>query len=596
MLRVIKLFSTKLKFVILITVVFNFIPSFVVMLIPSLIRQFIEYANAKEINYIEIFLWKFNSNSETLDNYNLLVIITLCAAFLLFLCNLTPSLLNNYILNQTRYETRKIMFNKIIKLKKEQIDSLSYARIMTLFSNDIRKIVDGIYFVTKSILQNIFNLVWGLIFSITLSILYSISIFILIPLIIIISSIIIYKIFPLFRKENAVFEEINDKVKEDINLIQLVKSYNLEDDRYEVFSKSNNKLYDISIKANKLNIIAWRFNDFSNDIATIIVFLIGGLLIYFTGAANSSSEVGKIYQFNSYMWIISSSIFSLSQTINSLTRSQVSAKRYLEILNIECEEIQSSKEIKLISNEIEFKNVSFKYSNSDSDQNTLKNISFKIPSNKTVGVIGKTGSGKSTLALLLVKELKPTYGEIFVGGVNINEIDYNDFHSKVSQVFQKPLIFSGTIKENIEFSTHNYAKDAVEKASKVACLDFVNEYDKKFDQLIGQRGINLSGGQKQRIAIAQAILKNPQILVLDDTTSALDNKTDLLVRKNLSNSLINTTVFIISQKINSVSNADTIIVLDAGKIIDQGTHSELLARCQIYKDFASVQKENYEKQ
>lgn len=594
MLRIIKLFSTKLKLTILITVVFNFIPSFVIMLIPSLIRQFIEYANTKEIKYIEIFLWKFTSNSQAIDNYNLLIIITLISAFLLFVCNLIPSLLNNYILNQTRYETRKIMFNKIIKLKKEQIDSLSYARIMTLFSNDIRKIVDGIYFVTKSILQNIFNLIWGLVFSITLSILYSISIFVLIPLIIIISSIIIYKIFPLFRKENAIFEEINDKVKEDINLIQLVKSYNLEDDRYEIFNKSNNRLYDISLRANRLNITAWRFNDFSNDIATIIVFLVGGLLIYLTGAEKSISEVGKIYQFNSYMWIISSSIFSLSQTINSLTRSQVSAKRYLEVLNIESEEINSAKDIKLVSNEIEFKNVSFRYSNSDTEQNTLKNISFKIPSNKTVGVIGKTGSGKSTLALLLVKELKPTEGEIFVGGDNINDIDYDDFHSKVSQVFQKPLIFSGTIKENIEFSTRDYNSEIIEKSSKVACLDFVNNYDKKFDQVIGQRGINLSGGQKQRIAIAQAILKNPKILVLDDTTSALDNKTDLIVRKNLANSLINTTVFIISQKINSISNADTIIVLDAGRIVDQGTHSELLSRCEIYKEFASVQKENHE--
>ncbi|MBW0596399.1 ABC transporter ATP-binding protein [Mycoplasma anatis] len=594
MLRIIKLFSTKLKFTILITVVFNFIPSFVIMLIPSLIRQFIEYANTKEIKYIEIFLWKFTSNSQAIDNYNLLIIITLISAFLLFVCNLIPSLLNNYILNQTRYETRKIMFNKIIKLKKEQIDSLSYARIMTLFSNDIRKIVDGIYFVTKSILQNIFNLIWGLVFSITLSILYSISIFVLIPLIIIISSIIIYKIFPLFRKENAIFEEINDKVKEDINLIQLVKSYNLEDDRYEIFNKSNNRLYDISLRANRLNITAWRFNDFSNDIATIIVFLVGGLLIYLTGAQKSISEVGKIYQFNSYMWIISSSIFSLSQTINSLTRSQVSAKRYLEVLNIESEEINSAKDIKLVSNEIEFKNVSFRYSNSDTEQNTLKNISFKIPSNKTVGVIGKTGSGKSTLALLLVKELKPTEGEIFVGGDNINDIDYDDFHSKVSQVFQKPLIFSGTIKENIEFSTRDNNSEIIEKSSKVACLDFVNNYDKKFDQVIGQRGINLSGGQKQRIAIAQAILKNPKILVLDDTTSALDNKTDLIVRKNLANSLINTTVFIISQKINSISNADTIIVLDAGRIVDQGTHSELLSRCEIYKEFASVQKENHE--
>ncbi|WP_218708928.1 ABC transporter ATP-binding protein [Mycoplasmopsis anatis] len=583
-----------MKFTILITVVFNFIPSFVIMLIPSLIRQFIEYANTKEIKYIEIFLWKFTSNSQAIDNYNLLIIITLISAFLLFVCNLIPSLLNNYILNQTRYETRKIMFNKIIKLKKEQIDSLSYARIMTLFSNDIRKIVDGIYFVTKSILQNIFNLIWGLVFSITLSILYSISIFVLIPLIIIISSIIIYKIFPLFRKENAIFEEINDKVKEDINLIQLVKSYNLEDDRYEIFNKSNNRLYDISLRANRLNITAWRFNDFSNDIATIIVFLVGGLLIYLTGAQKSISEVGKIYQFNSYMWIISSSIFSLSQTINSLTRSQVSAKRYLEVLNIESEEINSAKDIKLVSNEIEFKNVSFRYSNSDTEQNTLKNISFKIPSNKTVGVIGKTGSGKSTLALLLVKELKPTEGEIFVGGDNINDIDYDDFHSKVSQVFQKPLIFSGTIKENIEFSTRDNNSEIIEKSSKVACLDFVNNYDKKFDQVIGQRGINLSGGQKQRIAIAQAILKNPKILVLDDTTSALDNKTDLIVRKNLANSLINTTVFIISQKINSISNADTIIVLDAGRIVDQGTHSELLSRCEIYKEFASVQKENHE--
>ncbi|VEU75164.1 ABC-type multidrug/protein/lipid transport system ATPase component [Mycoplasmopsis maculosa] len=586
--------SSKIKLFASFAIIFSILQPFLTMTIPTITKQLITSVSGEKINNIYFIKpdWIIIKNLSQNGFLWATVGLSFGIATLLLLISYFSGLLSVKTKVYGVYEIRKILFDHVIHLEKKNIDKITAGTLITRFGNDIDKIDFGFFVITRKFWLSPFFVIWGLIFAFSTNIYLSIAIAITIPFLIIFALIAIFKLFPIYRKENRMLEKLNETIKEDINAISLIKSYNLENKLYERFHKSAIDVTNINLKAAKSYSILWPFIDFIVLFGNIILFIVVGIII---SKNNYNSDVsllvGEIYQFTSYMSMISIGVYTTLLTLNEFFRANISANRVLEILKIK-NELKIIKSNKFITNgKIEFKNVNFRYS----ENKVLENINLVINPGEKVGIIGKTGSGKSTLIKLLTREykLENDNGFIKIDDNNIYEIDTNNFFNNISIVFQKPIIISGSIRKNISFSSKNENYD-IEKAAELSCADFIEDLENKYDYDLTQRGKNLSGGQKQRIAIAQAILKNPKILILDDATSALDNKTDNTVRKNIENLNKNRTLIIISQRLKSIINCDKIIVMDKGKIIDIGNHKDLLLKNEYYKEIYNIQSSEVE--
>ena len=302
--------------------------------------------------------------------------------------------------------------------------------------------------------------------------------------------------------------------------------------------------------------------------------------------------VGKLTSFMTYSFQILMSLMMLSMVLMMLSRAVASAQRIIEVLEEEPDIKDPVNPITEVKNgEIEFRNVNFKYED-DSDENNLEGINITIKAGETVGIIGSTGSGKSSLVQLIPRLYDATEGEVYVGGVNVKDYHIETLRNEVAMVLQKNTLFSGTIRENLMWGNENATEAEIEAAAASACVDeFIDRLPGRYDMHIEQGGVNVSGGQKQRLCIARAILKQPKVLILDDSTSAVDTATDAKIRKAFAEDLKDTTKIIIAQRVNSVSTADKIIVMDDGKISAIGTHDELMESSEIYKDVYKSQQE-----
>ena len=302
--------------------------------------------------------------------------------------------------------------------------------------------------------------------------------------------------------------------------------------------------------------------------------------------------VGKLTSFMTYSFQILMSLMMLSMVLMMMSRSVASAERIIEVLEEEPDIKDPINPITEVKNgEIEFRNVNFKYED-DSDENNLEGINITIKAGETVGIIGSTGSGKSSLVQLIPRLYDATEGEVYVGGVNVKDYHIETLRNEVAMVLQKNTLFSGTIRENLMWGNENATEADIEAAASSACVDeFIDRLPGRYDMHIEQGGVNVSGGQKQRLCIARAILKHPKVLILDDSTSAVDTATDAKIRKAFAEDLQDTTKIIIAQRVNSVATADKIIVMDDGKISAIGTHDELMETSEIYKDVYKSQQE-----
>ncbi|MEE3928369.1 ABC transporter ATP-binding protein [Mycoplasmopsis ciconiae] len=587
MYKLIKFLPNTIKIKVFLAFFTSIWPAFFSLLIPSFIKQFITLSTGTKQEFIQILVWNVKPSIAQID---FLVICVISCALLMLIFDFLSFRLTAYAIQQSTYYMRKILFDKILNLSKQDIDKLEYATIITRFGNDINKAADGgIFVLCKPFSNAFFSIIWGLVFSLLISPLYSISMLIMVPLLFLGSFFAIKKLFPFYRKENVAIDKINNSSKEDINGINLIKTYNLEQKQKEKFIQKNTDLFSIGLKADRINTVAWRFIDFAIDLGNLSVYIIFGLIAYQFSSENISLQVGNVYQFISYLAIIAGGIFTFSFNINFLFRASASAKRLFEIFELK-PSITLIKNNNYVENTtIKFENVYYQYPSSN--KATLKNISFEIKPNTLVGIVGRTGSGKSTIVNLLLREIQPQSGNIYIGNKNIETIDTQNYYQNVSAVFQNSMIISGTIESNVKFANPYMQTQELEEISRLACADFIDEYQLKYQQLIGQKGINLSGGQKQRLAIVQALVKNPKILIMDDTTSALDNKTDKQLRKNVINSYSQTTKIIIAQRISSIKDADQIIVLNDGQIDAIGTHSQLLKESKTYFDIYKSQTE-----
>ncbi len=478
---------------------------------------------------------------------------------------------------------RKDLYYKIQDFSFTNIDKFSTSSIVTRLTTDVSYVQMAFQMLTRIVVRTPLMLIVSLIMSFSINAKLALIFLALMPVIGITLYVIMSKAHPIFERVFKKYDVLNNVVEENTNGIRVVKSYLLEESEKKKFGNISNEIYVDFSKAQRLMSLTNPVMQFSMYLAIILISWFGAKIIVTTHMVDL--EVGQLTSLITYGIRLLSSLMMLAMLLVMSTMARNSAERIYEILVEKPDLANPKKPIKEVKNgSIEFKNVSFSYVGNKKKE-CLKNINIKIKSGETVGIIGGIGSGKSTLVSLIPRLYDATEGKVEVGGKDVKQYDIETLRNNVSVVLQKNVLFSGTIKENLKWGDKDATDEEIVRASKLAQADnFIEEFPDKYDTNIEQGGTNVSGGQRQRLCIARALLKKPQILILDDSTSAVDTKTDSLIRKAFKEEIPNTTKIIIAQRIASVQDADKIIVLDNGTVNGIGTHEELLKSNEIYRE------------
>lgn len=483
------------------------------------------------------------------------------------------------------------IFNKIESFSLEEIKHFSTASLITRTTNDVQQVQMLLTMGTQLIIKAPVMAIWAICEMSKSSWQYSIAIGGAVALLIGVLAVLVCACLPKFKKMQTLTDDINRVTRENLEGVRVVRAYNAENFESKKFEKANEAQTKVGLFTSRTMGVLWPLLSFIMPTITVAMYWIGAYLI------NGTSDMAMKYQtlteitsFSFYAMLVISAFMMMSMIFVIVPRATVSAKRINEVL-------ETSSKIKdgTFSGEteekgsIEFKNVSFKYP--DADEYILENISFSVAPGETVAFIGSTGSGKSTLINLIPRFYDATDGEILIDGKPIKDYSLSCLRKKLGYISQKATLFSGTVKENIEFGQEKpLSEEQIKQALTLACgLDFVEKMPKQENSFITQGGTNISGGQKQRLSIARAIARNPEILVFDDSFSALDYKTDHALRDNLKTQFNGATKLIVAQRIGTIKDANKIVVLSDGKIAGIGTHKNLLDSCEIYKEIALSQ-------
>lgn len=475
---------------------------------------------------------------------------------------------------------RKSMYHNVQNFSFSNIDKFSTASIITRHTTDVNNVQMAFQMIVRIAVKMPLLLIFSLIMVFAINAKLSLIFLVMVPFLAIGLYFIATKAHPIFEYTFKVYDKLNEITQENIKGIRVVKSYVTEEKEINKSNGVSKEIYDNFSKAEKLVALNNPLMQFSADVVIILISLIGGMLII-----NTNLTTGELTSLISYAMQILMSLMMISMILVMVMISRASAERIVEILNEDSD--LKNKENPLMEvkdGSISFENVSFSYAK-DKNKECLKDVSLNIKSGETVGIIGGTGSSKTTFVQLIPRLFDVTEGSVKVGGVDVRDYDIKTLRNEVAMVLQKNVLFSGTIKENLRWGDENASDEEIIKACKLAQADeFIRSFPDGYDTYIEEGGTNVSGGQKQRLCIARALLKKPKILILDDSTSAVDTKTDSLIRKAFREEIPNTTKLIIAQRISSVEDADKIIVLDGGKINGIGTHKELLENNEIYKE------------
>ncbi|NFH88679.1 ABC transporter ATP-binding protein [Clostridium botulinum] len=480
---------------------------------------------------------------------------------------------------------RQEMYYNIQNYSFSNIDKYSTAGLVTRLTTDVTNVQNAFQMIIRMCVRAPFTLISAMIICFYINAKLAL---IFLGAIVFLGGalyLILTKVHPYFKKVFKKYDDLNASVQENLTGIRVVKAYVREDYEINKFHKASKKLYENFIKAEKLIILNSPIMQFTMYACMILLSWLGAKMV-----GSGSMQTGELMSLFTYAGNILMSLMMMSMVFVMVIMAKSSAERIVEVLeeesNLKSKE-NSIKEVK--DGSIEFRNVNFTYGKDRNNLN-LENINLKISSGETIGIIGGTGSAKSTLVQLIPRLYDVSEGSVIVGGVDVREYDVETLRDEVSMVLQKNVLFSGTIKENLRWGNKNATDDELIEACKVAqASEFIENFNEKYDTYIEQGGTNVSGGQKQRLCIARALLKKPKILILDDSTSAVDTRTDSLIRKGFKELISNTTKIIIAQRISSIEDADKIIVLDDGKIDGFGTHEELLKTNKIYKEVYSFQ-------
>lgn len=487
-------------------------------------------------------------------------------------------------------ELRNGLFKSVQSFSFSNIDRFSSASLVTRLTTDVTNAQNAFQMCIRMLVRSPVMLIGATImaFSINSSL---VSVFLItIPILAVTLFLITKTAHPRFIAMLKKYDGLNSAVQENLISIRVVKSFVRSDYEKAKFKNANDGLMDASLRAEKVVIFNMPIMQLSVYACIIAILWFGGGLI-----ANGSMETGELISFISYVTQILMSLMMICMAFTNLVISRASLTRITEVLNEQPVIKDSAQEdLEVADGSIEFRNVTFAYYSTAEEVN-IKNVNLKIRSGETIGIIGGTGSAKSTLVQLIPRLYDVNQGEVLVGGRNVKDYKLKTLRSSVAMVLQKNVLFSGTIKDNLRWGNAQATDQEIEEACRAACAhDFITGFPNGYETELGQGGVNVSGGQKQRLCIARALLCKPKILILDDSTSAVDTATDASIRDALKTALKGSTKIIIAQRITSVCEADRIIVMDDGSISDIGTHKELLERNEIYREVYNSQQKGVE--
>lgn len=484
-------------------------------------------------------------------------------------------------------DLRKDLFEKVQKFSFSNIDSFSTGSLVTRLTNDITQMQNVIMMSLRIMLRAPGMMIGAIIMAFRMNASLAVIIMIVAPILAIAIGTIIRIAFPRFEIMQKKLDHLNSNIQEILTNVRVIKSFVRGDYEKERFSDSNEELKNSSLDAFKVVIIQMPIMTLAMNLTVIAVVWFGGNQIL-----NGTMQVGDLTAFTTYITQILMSLMIMAMVLLQSSRAVASSKRIIEVLDTEIDlndDLAKYKESVVREGKIEFRNVSFRYYK-DNHEKVLDDINFTIEAGQTVGIIGSTGSGKTTMVQMIPRLYDVDAGEVLVDGINVKDFSLENLRNGVSMVLQKNVLFSGTIMENLQWGDEKASDEEIRKAAAAAQADqFISSFSEGYETELGQGGVNVSGGQKQRLCIARALLKKPKILILDDSTSAVDTATEAKIRECFGSELKSTTKLIIAQRISSVMDADLILVMEEGKIVGMGDHEELLSSCSAYQEIYDSQ-------
>ncbi len=483
---------------------------------------------------------------------------------------------------------RQDMFKRIQSFSFSNIDKFSASSLVTRLTTDITHVQMSYMMIIRTAIRSPMMFIFSIIMAYTMGGALATSFVVVVPVLLFGLLLVSRKAMPAFRRVFKKYDRLNESIEENVRGMRVVKGFSREDYEKVKFGKASDAIAEDFTKAERIVALNTPIMQFCMYFNTVVILFLGSYLVISGGG--TTVDVGQISAMLTYGVQILMSLMMLSMIYVMITMSLESMKRICEVLNEEPNLKNPENAVTTVKDgTIRFENVGFKYSEK-AKKFALENINLEIKSGMTVGIIGGTGSSKSSLVQLIPRLYDVTEGSVTVGGIDVRKYDIKTLRDSVAMVLQKNQLFSGTIKDNLRWGNEDATDEEIEEACKLAQADeFVSTFPKKYDTYIEQGGTNVSGGQKQRLCIARALLKQPKILILDDSTSAVDTKTDAFIRKGFKEFIPDTTKIIIAQRVSSVEDADLIIIMDNGKINDMGKHSELLSRNEIYREIYTQQ-------
>ncbi len=502
------------------------------------------------------------------------------------------SILNIYVSSQTAIgfgtDLRGTLFKKIQELSFAEIDRFNSASLITRLTNDISRIQQVILMGMRLMLRSPLTLIIATVFVFKINTDMAVILMAAIPILGVSVFLILRKGVPLFMKVQQKIDQLNAVVRENLINIRVVKSFVREDFEAKKFEKSSDELRDMVIKASNVVVTVFPVMQLIMNLSIIVIFWAGGIKVM-----NSQLQIGELVSFVNYLTQILMALMLLSMVIMNIARASASSERIIEVLDtnssITNPENKTTNNYRITKGDVTFRDVYFRYNGGEND--VLKDIDFETKQGETIAVVGATGAAKSSMLQLIPRLYDVTAGAVLIDGINVKDYTLDELHANVGMVLQKNELFTGTIIDNLRWGKPDASMEEIEEATKAAqAHDFIMSFSDGYNTMLGRGGINVSGGQKQRLCIARALLRKPKILILDDSTSAVDSETELKIRESLSRLLKDTTVFIITQRINTMQSADKVIVLEDGEIDAMGAPSELIEHSEVYKEIYNSQQ------
>ena len=518
--------------------------------------------------------------------YIVLMCLAMCGCALL---GIIGGVGNMYFSTRAGYgfarDLRSAVYRKIQSFSFANIDNFKTGSLITRTTNDVTQIQNAFTSCIRMLVRSPFLCIGGIAAVLMISPKLSLVVLTAVPFLVVLILFLLSKGRVLFTSMQEKLDRVNTVMQENLSGIRVIKAFDRSEHEKAKFKKSNDDLTSSSMKAMRMLSLSFPLINLIMNITMILMYLIGGKMVF-------SGEIlpGEVMAFSNYITQILMSLTMSSFTLMFLSRAGVSIERVNEVLDTKSDiEDGNDKDLIIEKGKVEFKNVSFRYPGQSGDP-VLKNITFTANPGETVAILGATGSGKSSLISLIPRLYDATEGEVLIDGKSNKDFTLMNLRKGIGIALQENVLFTGTIEENLRWGDEEADMETIQKLADVAQADpFVAQLPGGYNTVLGQRGVNLSGGQKQRLCIARALMKKPRILILDDSTSAVDLATEAKIQTGLRELFSDMTVFIIAQRISSVMDADKILVMENGEVIDMGTHKELKARCSVYKEIVSSQ-------